>query len=248
VAGTAAVPVFTTVRTLMNLWTSVTTVLSSPLLPDVVRIHAKGEIHKLVPINQTYWVLVGSAVNWGTLLIYPVLPWIYARWTTHAVALNGPLLSFMLASVVVTNAGALVSLHLNGINSLGIVLTASLARAALGLGIGLLGYSHMGLASFGIGAVAAEVAVMVITCRYFVNHELASKGVHLPLRTLGPALTGTGSAVLYFLGSGLGWWSGTGVWVLALIGVAVGSISGWRALDASLRRRLLELPARLLRR
>ena len=247
-AGTAAVPVFTTVRTLMNLWTSVTTVLSSPLLPDVVRIHAKGEIHKLVPINQTYWVLVGSAVNWGTLLIYPLLPWIYARWTTHAVALNGPLLSFMLASVVVTNAGALVSLHLNGINSLGIVLTASLARAALGLGIGLLGFSHMGLASFGLGAVAAELAVMLITGRYFAKHELARRGVHLPWTTLAPTLTGTGSAVLFFLGSGFGWWSGTWIWLLALVGVAIGSISGWRALDSSLRRRLRELPARLLRR
>lgn len=246
IAGVAAVPVFTTVRTLMNLWTQVTAVLSSPLLPDVVRIHAKGEVHKLVPINQTYWVLVGSTVNWGTLLIFPFLPMIYGRWTTHAVALDGPLLSFMLGSVVVTNAGALVSLHLNGINSLRIVLTASVARAAIGLGIGLLGFNHIGLASFGVGAVVAEVTVLLVTGRHFVKYELTRKGAHLPLAALAPALVGTGSAVLFFIGSGFGWWSGLWIWLLALAGVAVGSIWGWRALDSVLRRRLLELPARLL--
>ena len=248
IAGTAAVPAYTTVRTLMNLWTSVTTVLSSPLLPDVVRIHAKGEAHKLVPINQAYWVMVGSAVNWGTLLVYPLLPVIYGRWTTHAVVWNGPLLSLMLGSVVVTNAGALIALHLNGINSLGIVLAGSLVRATLGLGIGFLGFSHMGLASFGLGALAAEAVVMLMTVRHFLKYELTAKGVRVSLMTLGPAAIGTGSAVVFFLGSGFGWWSGVSPWLVALLGVAVGSIWGWRALDSSLRRRLLQLPEQFYRR
>jgi O-antigen/teichoic acid export membrane protein len=247
-AGPVSVPVFTTVRTLMNLWTSVTTVLSSPLLPDVVRIHAKGEAHKLVPINQAFWVLVGSAVNWGTLLVYPLLPWIYGHWTRHAVPLDLPLLSLMLGSVVVTNAGALMALHLNGINSLGIVLVASLARAILGLGVGLIGFRHMGLASFGLGAMAAEVAATLITGQHFVKHELLNNGTHMPLAAVGPAMVGTCSAALFFLGAGMGWWSGTAIWLSALLGVALASVWGWRELDAPFQARLLELPARFYRR
>jgi len=247
-AGPVSVPAFTTVRTLMNLWTSVTTVLSSPLLPDVVRIHAKGEAHKLVPINQAFWVLVGSAVNWGTLLVYPLLPWIFGHWTRHAVPLDSPLLSLMLGSVVVTNAGALMALHLNGINSLRVVLVASLARAALGLGVGVVGFRHMGLASFGLGAMAAEAAAALIIGQHFVKHELRNKGTHMPLAVLGPALVGTCTAAVFFLGSGLGWWSGTSVWLAALLGVALASIWGWRDLDPALQARLLDLPARLFHR
>jgi O-antigen/teichoic acid export membrane protein len=240
-SGPAGVPVYTTVRTLMNLWTSVTTVLSSPLLPDVVRIHAKGEAHKLVPINQAFWVLVGTAVNWGTLLAFPILPFIYGRWTTHAIPLDRPLLSFMLGSVVVANAGALMALHLSGINSLGIVLAGSLARAALGIGVGLAGFHRMGLASFGLGALLAEAAATLMTGKYFVKHELSAYGVCMPLRAVGPAAVGTAAAVLFFLGSGFGWWSGIWIWLLALVGVMLGSIWGWKELDAALQQRLLEL-------
>src|SRR5260370_22984454 len=95
-AGPIAVPVFTTVRTLTNLWTAVTTILSTPLLPDVVRIHAKGEVQKLVAINQAHWVLVGSAVNLGAILSYPLIPFLYDQWTAHAVILDKSLLCLLL--------------------------------------------------------------------------------------------------------------------------------------------------------
>ena len=246
-SGPAGVPVFTTVRTLMNLWTSVTTVLSSPLLPDVVRIHAKGEAHKLVPINQAFWVLVGSAVNWGTLLVFPLLPFVYARWTTHAIPLDRPLLSFMLGSVVVANAGALMTLHLNGINSLGIGLAGALSRAVLGIGVGLAGFRFMGLASFGLGALLAEVVATLMTGKYFVKHELSDHGVRMPLRAVAPAALGTASAILFFLGTGFGWWSGIWMWLLALLGVMSGSFWGWKELDPVPQKRLLELLGRFHR-
>ena len=72
-------------------------------------------------------------------MFYPLMPFFYGQWTAHAIVLNKPLLCLMLGSVIVTNSGALMALHLNGINSLGIVLVASLARAILGLGVGLIG-------------------------------------------------------------------------------------------------------------
>jgi O-antigen/teichoic acid export membrane protein len=246
-AGPVGIPEFTTVRTLMNLWTSVTTVLSSPLLPDVVRIHAKGEAQKLVPINQAFWVMVGSVVNFGTLLVYPLLPFVYGHWTTHAIPLDRSLLSLMLGAAVVTNAGALISLHLNGINSLGIILAASVARAVLGLGIGVIAFGRMGLASFGLGALVAETVVALMNGSYYMKRELAAKGARLPFEALEPALVSTGSAALFFLGAGFGWWSGTWIWLLAIAGVALGAVRGWRALDPALQKRLWDLPTRFYR-
>ena len=61
--GAAAVPVFTTVRTLTSLWTTATQVLTAPLLPDVVRYHAQGEPKKLVALLEGHWLLSNAVVN-----------------------------------------------------------------------------------------------------------------------------------------------------------------------------------------
>jgi O-antigen/teichoic acid export membrane protein len=247
-AGPVAVPVFTTVRTMTNLWTSVTTVLSAPLLPEVVRFHAKGQAHKLVAMSEAFWVLVGSVVNWGALLSYPFIPFLYGRWTAHAVVLNQALVSLMLGSVVATNAGALMALHLNGINSLRIVLGTSVARAVLALGGGAIGFRQLGLSSFGLGILAGELAATLMTGSYFVKHELNEKGLRISSAAFGPVTLGTGSALLFFVGAGFGWWSTGWSWLLALTGVAVASIWGWRTLDFAMRARLADSTTRLFRR
>jgi O-antigen/teichoic acid export membrane protein len=247
-AGPVAVPVFTTVRTLTNLWTSVTTVLSTPLLPDVVRLYAKGEVQKLVAVNKAFWVLVGSAVNLGALLSYPLIPFLYDQWTAHGVALHRPLLCLLLGSVVTANAGALMALHLNGINSLRIVLGASVARAVFGLGGGALGFGRYGLAAFGLGILAGEIAATLMTALYFVRHEVTVKGTRIPASDLGPVLLSTGSVLLYFAGAGVGWWSVGWVWSCAICGVAVASVWGWRTLDLALQRRLKDMAIRVITR
>lgn len=243
-AGPAAVPVFTTVRTLTNLWTNVTNVLTTPLLPDVVRFHAKGEAHKLVAMNEAYWVLVGSAVNWGVLLSYPLLAPLYGYWTGHAIALDKTLLCLLLGSVVVTNAGALMAMHLNGINSLRIVLGASVVRGVSALGGGALGYGQLGLAGFGLGILGGELAALLITGRFYVTRELADKGDKMPLAAFAPAALGTGSVLLFLAGESFGWLSAFLAWPLALAGVAAASAWGWKRLDHGVRARLLGIVAK----
>jgi O-antigen/teichoic acid export membrane protein len=244
-AGPVAVPVFTTVRTLTNLWTSVTTVLSAPLLPDVVRLHAKGEVQKLVTINQAFWVVVGSAVNLGALLSYPLIPFFYGQWTGHGVTLDTPLLCLLLGSVVVANTGALMAVHLNGINSLRIVLAASVVRALVGLGGGALAYGRYGLSGFGLGILAGEIAATLLTARYFVTHEVTAKGARMPVSAFGPVSLGTGSVLLFFVGAGFGWWSVGWVWISAIVGAISASVWGWSTLESELQTRLKGIPIKL---
>jgi O-antigen/teichoic acid export membrane protein len=237
-AGPVAVPVFTTVRTLTNLWTSVTTVLSTPLLPDVVRLHVAGEVQKLAAINQAFWVLVGSAVNLGALLTYPLIPFLYGQWTAHKVVLDTPLLCLLLGSVVVANAGALMALHLSGINSLRIGLGASVARAVCGLGGGALGFRQYGLAGFGLGILVGEIIATLMTGRYFVKHEVGARGRRISPADFAPVSLSTGSVLLYFIGAAFEWWSVGWVWILALAGVIVASLWGWKTSDPALQLRM----------
>lgn len=243
-AGPAAVPVFTTVRTLSNLWTNVTNVLTTPLLPDVVRFHAKGEAHKLVALNEAYGVLVGSAVNGGVLLSYPLLATLYGYWTGHAVALDNTLLCLLLGSVVVTNAGALMAMHLNGINSLRIVLGTSLVRGVLGLGLGALTFTQLGLAGFGLGILAGELAALLMIGRFFVKHELVAKGIRMPVAAFAPAVLGMGSVLLFLTVEGFGWVPFLWAWPMAVAGVVGATVWGWNRLAYDVRARLVGISAK----
>jgi O-antigen/teichoic acid export membrane protein len=245
-AGPVAVPMFTTVRAVTNLWTAVTTVLSTPLLPDVVRIRALGDTQKLVTINQAYWAVVGSAVNLGAILSYPLIPFLYNLWTGHAVALDRSLLCLLLGSVVVANSGALMAMHLNGINSLRIVLGASLARALMGLGVGALGFRRLGLVSFGLGILIGEIVATLMTARVFVKHEVTARGARMPWLDVGPVSLGTGSVLLFFTGAGFGWWTVGYEWLIAVICSGIASIWGWTTLETDLQQRLQRIPFALL--
>jgi O-antigen/teichoic acid export membrane protein len=247
-AGPAGVPMFTTVRTLTNLWTTITTVLTAPLLPDVVRLHVRGEVRKLVMINVAYWVVIGSLVNIGALLSYPLLPFVYAEWTAHAMALDKPLLCLLLGSVVVANAGALMTLQLNGINSLRIGLTASVARALLGLGLGALSFKAFGVASFGLGILLGELVATMLTTRHFIKHEVEAKGMQMAAADYGPVALSTGSVLLFLIGAGFGWWSSLWVWFAATAGVAAGFAWGWNNMNIELQDRLTNMIPRLLLR
>jgi O-antigen/teichoic acid export membrane protein len=218
------------------------------LLPDVVRLHAKGEVQKLVSVNKAFWVLIGSSVNLGALLSYPLIPFLYGQWTSHTVVLDKPLLCLLLGSVVVANAGALMALHLNGINSLHIVLGASVARAVLSLGGGALGFNRYGLASFGAGILAGEIVATLMTARYFVKHEVTAKSSRISLSDVGPIVLSTGSALLFFTGAAFGMWSIGWVWPCAIGVVACASIWGWTSLEADLQLRVKGMVFRALPR
>jgi O-antigen/teichoic acid export membrane protein len=246
--GLAAVPVFTTVRTLCNLWTNVTNVLVTPLLPDVVRFHAKGEPHKLAATNEAYGVLVGSIVNWGVLLSYPLLALLYSYWTRNALTLDTTLLCFLLASVVVANAGALMAMVLNGINSLRIVFTLSLVRCILGLGGGVLLYRSIGLAGFGVGIFVAELVVLLLTAYYFVRYELLLQGVKFTWISFAPTALGTGSVLLFLVVVGCSWLPAVWAWPFAMAGVVTATRWGWVRLDEELKMRLAGIINRTLLR
>ena len=240
-SGPAAVPVFTTVRTLANLWTNVTSVLTSPLLPDVVRYYATGEGQKIISVSEAYWVLVGTIVNLGVLISYPLIKPLYGYWTSHLVVLDKPLLCLFLASVVLSNAGGLISAYLNGINSLRITLFASVVRGIFSVGIGYLLFLNFGLTGLGIGIVCGELTVLFMMGRYFVKKELPELGVHMPLKSLLPITVSTVSVLLYLICEGSDFPFAQYLYPFALLGVVTAAMWGWRSIDVNVQIRLINM-------
>jgi O-antigen/teichoic acid export membrane protein len=240
-SGPAAVPVFTTVRTLTNLWTNVTSVLTAPLLPDVVRYHATGDGKKLLTISEAYWVLVGSVVNAGVLVAYPLIQPLYYYWTNHKVALDKSLLCLLLASVVLTNVGGLLSVYLNGINSLRVVLATSAVRGLFALGLGGLLYFYLGLTGFGLAIMLGEFVSLSIMGAYFTRRELGRHGVHLPFRSLVPIIISTASVDAFLIGEAFHFSLGPQLYPLALLAVTGAAVWGWLRLEPAVKGRLVSL-------
>ncbi|HEY9278155.1 MAG TPA: hypothetical protein VIO87_08135 [Methylotenera sp.] len=239
--GPISVPIFTTIRTLTNLWNTVSNVFTTPLLPDLVRFHVKNEGEKIISMIKAHWVLTGAIVNMGVLLIYPLLPFIYGYWTGHNIALNNGLLATLLSSVVVTNAGSAMAMHLNGINSLRVILVTSVVRGVLGLGCGALFYDKLGLVSFGLGVLIGELIVLLINLRVFVKVELTKIGAELSLAAFFPATIGIVSVMLFLLGDGFGWFLFIWSWPISFLGAIIAIVLGWKGLDSDVKSRLVGL-------
>lgn len=237
----AVVPVFTTVRTLANLWTNVTNVLTTPVLPDVVRYRATGEGQKIVTISEAYWVLGGTVVNLGVLLTYPSIEAVYGYWTAQAVTLDRTLLCLLLSGVVLANAGGLITLYLNGINSLGVVLVSSVARGILSLGLGGFLLVHFGLAGLGLGILGGELLALLAIGRYFVKRELSRQGVSMPLWSLAPITVSTGAVLLFLMVDGFDFPLARYLYPVALASVAAAALWGWRGLEHGVRARLVHM-------
>ncbi len=239
-SGPAAVPAFTTVRALTNLWTNATNVVTTPLLPDVVRYHAKKEGYKLVTISEAHWVLISTFINLGILVTYPLVAPLYGYWTTHAVSLNKPLLCMLLSTVALANVGALISMYLNGINSLRVVLLSSVARALVSLVIGGVLLAYFGFAGLGFAVLVSELLALVIMGYYFIRIELAQLGAGLPVTALMPISMST-AFVLIFLGTeSFGFPLATMIlYPAAILGVLLGGLWGWRRLESGVKHDLL---------
>ena len=193
---------------------------------------------KLAVLHEVFWVLIGSAVNLGAVLSYPMIPFLYRTWTGHTVVLAKPLLCLMLASAVVANAGALMTLQLNGINNLRIIFAGSIIRAVAVLGCGAMGYEFWGLTSFGVGILAGELVATLLTARHFVKYELTRGGLRRSWNGFGPVILSTGSVVVFFFGSAFQWWAGNSSCFIAAGGVVAAAVWGWRVLEPGLRSRL----------
>jgi O-antigen/teichoic acid export membrane protein len=245
--GPASLPLFTTVRTMANLWTNVTGVLTTPLIPDLIRFHAIDQPKKILDIVQTHAWLVGGLVNMGIVLLYPVMAFAYGYWTKGQLALDHALFMALLAGVVLANTSALISAYLSGINHSKSVLVLSGARALFSLGMG---YAFAGLGLKGIGLAIMLSELLSLMLAVFVLFPMVVSGVSAKsewVRLKWPLLS-----LLWVLASLLGALGSGGQthWLLygiALSGLLATTALGWRQLTPDVRSRIIGLVQRMVR-
>lgn len=246
--GAAAIPVFTTQRTVANVCQQASTILLAPVLPDVVRYHVRAEHGKLRGLWAVAWLLGGTGVALGVVALLAIVEPLYGWWTHGKLGFDPALFAMLAFTVCLRGFGAPLTTLLSGINALGALSVLSAARAVLTVGGALAAVPWLGVVGAGLAVVAAEVACSVLLPIWLVRRRpdvprVTLEGGVLVLPLL--VLTATGVPLACFSATGHAdpWVLGGGVLALLLLGVLQ-----WRSLPADVQGRVLDVPAAFTRR
>jgi O-antigen/teichoic acid export membrane protein len=243
--GLLFVPLFTTIRTLTNMVLQITSLVTNPLAPEIIRYHSTGEQRKLICIFETNWFIGGLLVNIPFLIVAPVISYFYEWWTAGELIFNDSLYYTLTLSVAFVNFGRSYITYLSGINALRSLLVITISRVVLTIGLGILFINLYGVTGIGVAILIAEFVSSFILPTLIVSYRLhaAFKLIFDKQTWLGLAQIGLLSC-FYIINFYQPAWA-----IVALVGflilMVVISSYQWKLLDEEVKTRLLGLKAKL---
>lgn len=155
--GAAALPLFTTTRTLANALSLGVSMLVFPSTPELVRFEVTKDYAPFVSTLRLTWLVSGAAVNAGALVLATLVAPFYALWTRGEMLFDRGLFSYLALSVCLQALGMPLASLLNGMNRLRACLIMALVKAGLTAAVSFVLVSRFGTQAFGMGLVAAEL-------------------------------------------------------------------------------------------
>lgn len=237
--GFALVPLFTSIRTISNLWNTMITIISTPLLPDIVRYQAQGDGDKLLKVHEVYLLLLALLVDLSIMILYPFLRFIFNSWTGKHLIFDNRLISILLAAIVVYGITSLIYTLLSGINNSRYILVTTAMRGLISLVLGVIFLHYMGLSGLGFAIFIAEIMILFVTIFYFFYPLMSKMGVDFKESSffnwlLLPPL----SVVIYLITQYLGANVFNITFILSFLGIIIGIIMGVMNLDHEVRSKL----------
>ncbi|MBO3460289.1 hypothetical protein G7B40_026085 [Aetokthonos hydrillicola Thurmond2011] len=201
--GTAVAPTFTTMRTLSNAFVQATTIVTQPLLPEVIRYHVQGEYQKLTSVIAASWWSSGMLINFGILVSLPFVESIYLHWTRGKIDFDWVLYLLLAWSISLKNFGSPLNSYLAGINHLRAQSIITVVQTTTVLGGTFIFLSQSGLVAVGWAVVVGELFGSVLIPIQFTLQEIAHLGGNIPVLQIMLALASVVSVGIIFLGLGL---------------------------------------------
>ena len=134
-----------------------------------------------------------------------------------------------------------MAIHLNGINSLGVMLYFSIIRGAIIFIGSWLGYEKYGIAIFGFFIFFSEVIIFIIMAYIFMEKEIIQKGFSPPLKSFIMAIIAASSTIFFLISRALDWMPLlTGI-SLAIILLLIATIYSWYSLENSVKTRIIKI-------
>ena len=234
-------PAFTTMRTVANIFLQGASTLSSPLLPDIVRLKASNELSKLETLMRSLAALTSYTMSLAMIVALPMLPTAYEIWTRGHTAFNSPLYALLAGSVLVRVFGNPCIALIFGLNALGPQFATAALQFATTLGVAVLlvpidGVRGAGLAIL-LGEIIGSLVVPWMTLRIRFPELTALVSFKKALIAAAPGTLVVGLLIAHaYLGTAD--WQTTAIGIVTLLVMA---IPLWHSFSQEVRDRLLRL-------
>jgi O-antigen/teichoic acid export membrane protein len=237
--GLSLLPVFTTTRTLANVFFQASAVVTGPLQPEMVRLRALGEHDKLADTLRALWFVSGIPVNLGLCIGLPMYAPLYRAWTGAAMAFDAELFAWLAVAISLRALGAPFTALIAGLNALRAQVWIAVGQTSLVLAVLALGIGPLGMPAAGLAVALGELCGSVILPAVLMRRIAPELTTRLPLGALVVRMLPSAVVAAGLLGAARGWSSPSLAVVASLTASSLLYAAQWRALGAPLRERLL---------
>jgi O-antigen/teichoic acid export membrane protein len=165
--GVAKVPVFSTVRTIANVFTQASTIILNPLVPDLIKFYSTKEYDKIKDIIVTNWFIGTIFINLPLMVLTPFMPTLFNWWTNGEIEFNMGLYLTLSFSVALINYGKIFVLLITCLNELWAISVITITRFVVLIALAIFILRWYGLTQIGWAFIAAEMLASVLIPIFF---------------------------------------------------------------------------------
>ena len=170
--SSAAIPTFTTSRTVANVLMQAGNIVFQPIVPDMARVYVNQEWKKVLWIFMFGWLIIGICTQVGTLIIVPVLLPLYSFWTHKQLAFDSQLTFCLLTATALKSLGAPAQSLLIAVNNVREQIICAVFQVGTTLLVAIALIKYQGSAGIGIGMCFGELIGSVIAPMYYASVHL----------------------------------------------------------------------------
>lgn len=245
--SSAIVPAFTTIRTITNTASSVSNILINSLLPDIARFHTSKENYKINALFNSHWFFSGIIVNFGLILVLPMIERLYFFWTKGLISFDYTLFISLAASISLINFGSGYNFYLTSINNLVAQTAITVSRVVLIFSCGFYLIQLFGLTGIGLAIMISEIFASMILPFYFVNNALHKLNGNLNVKSYYTAVLPPIIIIVLLIIELLGIEFNYYIWAAALVLTILVYIFNWLILENDIKIRFRDLIRNLFR-
>lgn len=167
--GIAALPIFTTQKTIGNLFSQVTSLYVNPLTPEIIRFHATKEVYKIDQLNKVSWIINTIVVNLPLILVFPFVGNLFNIWTRGKLVFNQELCACIFITVSVINFARFYIVYLTSINHVKSLMSISIVKSIVLFCSVFILIHFYGWFGLGLSIIFSEFIGSVFVAGFYVN-------------------------------------------------------------------------------
>lgn len=246
-ASAAGVALFAALRTMANAIMQGSSVILTPIYPDLSRNAAARDGQRCSALMAGAWLIATAPIAFVVTASLPIVETVFAQWTRKALAFSPDLFVPLIAGVLVRQWASPLATLLFCTNIIRAQFWISLARCVASVAAAAALFRVTGLAAMGIGVFVGEVvaALCAVGMTMIAFPGLCDSRCRLAglLAALQVIVTATTLAA---------WWSipsmAWQVWALSLLAQGVLAVAQWRNIHPAARERIARLILSFVRR